>query len=409
MKKTTRTIDDPFIPDIRLSPRCFIQFIEKNSKGKIISFFNFGRTKVTMLSSIAAIQKAGKLEKKGNPDRQAFNADFIPVLGDGAFTAPPHQWLEHKRQIMRHLTPSKNNKYIWEKAAIKATQMALNNCDQKSIVNGFKFSQSIGQEMIITVFFGAPSVINKYKLGIINKILMFSIEGIGFVRLWFGGKPKWLMKIPQTIGHLAGYSLEKMVINAKPLPESPAADPAFRKEIHTLLFAGQDTLTCALMSCLWILGNDLSIQDKARLEIKNNNLENCYLKNIVLETLRMLPPLHTPPLRLCPEAMQIDGQTIPAGSTLVYGIWHAHRRCSYPNQFNPDRFKDPISTQIIPFGTGPKRCVGEHIALCYLTSVLAEMLSKLVIISEDKTLTLNPRTITFSNKPLLFTFKKIEE
>lgn len=386
---------------IQLSPRSFIGFIGRQSKGKRLSFFKFGRTKLAMLSTIEDIRRAGKLEKTGNPDRQAFNAPFSPILGQGAFTVPQDQWLSHKREILRHLTPAGGNKMRWQNIAEKVALNRLEQHDHHTHVNGYRLSKLITQDMMIEVFFGSSTVLNHFKLTLINRILMLSSEAAALIVLYCGDHLQWLVKIPQAVGKIAQYTLSTMIRNAKPVPGSPAADDNYKKELNTLLFAGIHPMTCALMTNLWVLGNDQDMQNQAREEIKTMGSDSVFLKNIVMESFRLIPPLHTPPLRVCTEDIDINGQTIPKGSSLVYSIWHAHRRCPHAEQFQVNRHLEQ-KEEIIPFGIGPKRCVGEHVAMTYLTTVLATMLINYKIIAKDDTYRLNPLTISYPSNPLYF-------
>ncbi len=386
---------------IQLSSRSFIEFIGRQSKGKRLSFFNFGRTKLAMLSTIEDIRQAGKLEKTGNPDRQTFNAPFSPILGQGAFTAPQDQWLSHKREILKHLTPAGGNKKKWKDIAVKATLNRLKKHGNQNHINGYRLSKSITQDMMIEVFFGSPTAVNHFKLALINKILMLSSEAAGFIVLYCGGRPKWLIKFPQAVGKIAQYVLSIMIRNANPAPGSPATDDDYKKELNTLLFAGIHPTSCALMTNLWVLGNNQDMQNQARQEIKTMGSESAFLKSIVMESFRLIPPLHTPPLRVCPEDIEINGQTIPKGSTLLYSIWHAHRRCPHAEHFQTNRHIEK-KEEIIPFGTGPKRCVGEHVAMTYLTTVLATMLVNYKVIAKNDTYRINPLTISYPSSPLYF-------
>jgi len=75
---------------------------------------------------------------------------------------------------------------------------------------------------------------------------------------------------------------------------------------------------------------------------------------------------------------QIAGFSIPKGSTVIISPYLLHRHPAYwstADEFDPDRFSaDRISTRprhaYIPFGVGPHKCIGEHMASMVATRVL---------------------------------------
>jgi cytochrome P450 len=396
-----------YYPKINLSRFSFLTLVNKRIGDSEVSWFRFGNRHHVMLSSVKTIELAGKLEKKGQLDRQAFNADYSPILGNGAFTVPQKDWEIHKREIMRYLTPTRGNDVIWQAIAHRASHRALDRWKHSRTINGVKFCRSIAQESIIEVFFGTPTAINQFKLHTITRLMLLSSEAIGFSLLFFKKHPTRFIKLPQFIGKLAGDALSRMIERAPQRPGSPAADPMFRQDIRTLMFAGHETMACALMSCLWMIGNNQALQNTLRKDIQENGSQSKLLKNTILETLRLLPPLHTPPPRVCTTDININGEAISTGSIVFFGLWQAHRRCPNAEQFNPERFNATKSERtIVPFGTGPKRCVGEQLSLVFLITVLSEILINVNINACDNKANLNPRSLVLLKE--LFKFESIK-
>src|SRR6202000_2829976 len=75
---------------------------------------------------------------------------------------------------------------------------------------------------------------------------------------------------------------------------------------------------------------------------------------------------------------------IPAGSTVivhVYGAHHASRYWDDPETFNPERFvkgseKVRAPFTYLPFGGGPRVCIGNHYAMLQILMILSELLRK---------------------------------
>jgi cytochrome P450 len=87
----------------------------------------------------------------------------------------------------------------------------------------------------------------------------------------------------------------------------------------------------------------------------------------------------------------VDGYRIEAGTLVVVGIYAMHRDPSlwdHPLVFDPDRFspensKDRDRWQFLPFGGGPRSCIGDHFAMLEATLGLATIIRNTEIQSLD--------------------------
>ncbi|XP_035687220.1 cytochrome P450 3A19-like [Branchiostoma floridae] len=117
-----------------------------------------------------------------------------------------------------------------------------------------------------------------------------------------------------------------------------------------------------------------------------------YLDMCISETLRMYPAA-TRFDRICKEDTEVKGLHIPAGmivSVPVYAIHHDAELWPEPEKFKPERFtkeekesRDPYA--YLPFGAGPRICVGMRLAQLELKFALAKMLQKFRFVTCDKT------------------------
>lgn len=97
-----------------------------------------------------------------------------------------------------------------------------------------------------------------------------------------------------------------------------------------------------------------------------DTLEMKYLERVILESLRLYPPVPIIARKINQDVQLLSqNYVLPAGCTVVIGTFKVHRREDiYPNaeQFNPDNFL-PERTQnrhyysFIPFSAGPRSCV----------------------------------------------------
>jgi cytochrome P450 len=91
---------------------------------------------------------------------------------------------------------------------------------------------------------------------------------------------------------------------------------------------------------------------------------------VIHEAMRLYPPIWIMERRAT-RADEIGGHAIPAGSTVVVSPWVTHRHPDFweePERFDPDRFSPERSAgrphlAYIPFGAGPRYCVGGPFAM----------------------------------------------
>jgi len=104
-----------------------------------------------------------------------------------------------------------------------------------------------------------------------------------------------------------------------------------------------------------------------------------YTRAAVSETLRLYPPAFSI-VRIARRDDVADGVEVPAGSLVQITPWllHRHRRLwKEPDAFDPERFMPgapaPDRFAYLPFGAGPRVCVGAQFALTEAVLVLARL------------------------------------
>lgn len=159
----------------------------------------------------------------------------------------------------------------------------------------------------------------------------------------------------------------------------------------TLLEAGHETTSRALTWTLFLLARVPEWQDRVRAEVLSvvgdgpitaEHLPRLVLTQQVLkEAMRLYPPVPAMS-RTAMRTSVLGGEEVPAGSMIVVPIWciHRHRRLwSDPNRFDPMRFTPEREAkfprgQFMPFGAGPRFCLGAAFAMVEATVVLAGLI-----------------------------------
>jgi cytochrome P450 len=103
-----------------------------------------------------------------------------------------------------------------------------------------------------------------------------------------------------------------------------------------------------------------------------------YTRAVVDEALRLYPPAWALSRRSVADDV-IGGVEVPAGTLAIISPWLVHRRAaswSEPLEFLPERFLDPGAgrTAYLPFGLGPRLCIGRELALGEMAVVLSRLL-----------------------------------
>lgn len=165
-------------------------------------------------------------------------------------------------------------------------------------------------------------------------------------------------------------------------------DQELRDELMTILFAAREDPENALSWSLYLLGQHPQETQKLQQEVRTalngrlptfEDLSNLpYLDQVVQESLRLYPPTWSL-LRDVIEADEIGGYDIPEESMVLLNIYQAHRLPEFwpePERFNPDRFLPEAGMErprhaYLPFGFGPRQCIGRDLALLVIRLVLA--------------------------------------
>lgn len=162
-----------------------------------------------------------------------------------------------------------------------------------------------------------------------------------------------------------------------------------RDNLLTFIVAGHETTALTLAWALYLCAFGASVQDRAAAEARavlNGRAAEAgdiaalpYIGQVVNEALRLYPPAAflartaRAPDRLC-------GREIRPGDTIVLPIYALHRHhllWQRPDAFDPDRFETPPDRfAFLPFGAGPRICIGASFAIQEAVIILATLLDR---------------------------------
>ena len=156
-------------------------------------------------------------------------------------------------------------------------------------------------------------------------------------------------------------------------------DKVIRDQMLTMLIAGHDTSTALLAWTFALLGQHPETHSRVADEVHTTMDKSPLLDQVIKESLRLYPPIHIGNRRVA-EEISFGKGTIPAGERMLYSIYLTHRDPAIwqdPEEFCPERFASRRKTPpfaYIPFGGGPRSCIGASFGLAEARTVIKRIL-----------------------------------
>jgi len=170
---------------------------------------------------------------------------------------------------------------------------------------------------------------------------------------------------------------------------APMGDRQLLDEIMTLIVAGHETTASSLNWFWYLLASTPDVAARLRAEVDvgavdppgYGDLEKLpFTRRAIDETLRLYPPgwLLT---RRAIAADTVGGVSLPAKADVLISPYLVHRHPAHwpdPARFDPDRFLPEYNSgrnrfAYLPFGLGPRACIGEHLALVEMHTHVATL------------------------------------
>jgi cytochrome P450 len=199
----------------------------------------------------------------------------------------------------------------------------------------------------------------------------------------------------RTAGVVKSDILAQMLAAASAVhPDSPIADAEIRDEAATLFVAGHDTTSAALAWFWYVLEQHPEVERRVLQEVDTvlgdrpatsadvHRLR--YLEMVVKESMRLYPAAGFLFGREAVEDVELDGHTLRRGSWVFIAPYIVHRDARLfadPETFDPERFAPGRVDEIapyayIPFGGGPRICIGNSMAMMQIILLAATVLQR---------------------------------
>jgi cytochrome P450 len=400
------------IPQLLIdSPQQLTQ-IARQYPGEICSFY-LGPIRIYLVTSPEHVQRV----LADNARNFVKGSMWIPMrrlLGNGLLASDGDEWLNHRR-LMQPLFASK---YISTLAvhmsevvadamprleSIAASGASVDMCNEM-----LRLSQGI---LLRTMF---STSLESRKAKDLGAAVITSFRELN-VRLFLYFLPKWLPLPGERALHKAIQTIDKVMYRmvrerrqSSTLPNDLLSlllngrddetgkgmdDRQVRDELVTLVVAGTDTTALAMTWLWYVLDQYPEVDRKLRQEVDvvlqgriptfDDLASLPYTKMVLMETMRLYPPGWFVP-RFTVADDVIDGYPIPAGSTILLCPYATHRDPAVwerPDVFDPERFSPERSAgrpryAYLPFGGGPRQCIGMQFALIEAQIITAMLVQR---------------------------------
>ncbi|MBI3701466.1 MAG: cytochrome P450 [Afipia sp.] len=188
-----------------------------------------------------------------------------------------------------------------------------------------------------------------------------------------------------------------MIAARDPETNEAFSDEQLADQVSTMILAGHETTATALFWALYLLCLDPAAQDQVAAEAKAAAASGSFdlaklpfTRAVIDETMRLYPPAFLI-VRAAAGADTIADMAVAKNDVVMVSPWLLHRHeklWDAPNEFRPSRFMPgsmpPDRFAYLPFGVGPRVCIGAQFALTEATLALAKIVAAFRVELLDK-------------------------
>jgi cytochrome P450 len=386
--------------------------------------FHFGGIKEVMVTSNPSL--IGHVLKDNYENYQKSEIEMkrmVHFLGKGLLTSHGKYWLSQRRLIQQGF--HKNQLELMMAGMREVMEESMNGEEknfQQGEVNIHQVFNKITFRMVMRSLFSTS--LKEYELDrishTISEIQEFLVKQVvqPYLNPWF--------KIAGVSGRYdkMRYEADKIIYDYIKIRRNEARPPSDLLQILLdskysesgegmddlqvlaesvqLMVAGHETTSTALSWILYLLCRHPDSLEKIRDEISREIGDSAlqfsdipkfvYTTQVIDESLRLYPPFWMVD-RVAVEDDHLNGLDIPKRTTvivLIYGVHHSSEYWENPEEFIPERFsvenrKNHAPYTHLPFGAGPKGCIGGNYAMMQMILILVSLLKRYNFeLAEDK-------------------------
>ena len=359
-----------------------------------------------LISDPEAVDRVLRVNQRAYGKRTIQYTSLSLVTGEGLLTADTEAWRQQRRVVQPAFHPTQVEK-VADHVAVSCARL---DRDWSALPDGTVIDvdaammhtalEVVGRSLFGTDLSGDAATLANATLAALDVVVGKARNPLS--------PPLWVptpgnLTLRRSLSILDG-AVERILAERRLRPVGIERDPdmldllvegfgggeGVRNQMVTFLVAGHETVASALTwswhfldtspdaaamlrdEALSVLGDrDATFADFSRLP---------YARAVVDEALRLYPPawLIT---RKAHEDDVLAGHTVPAGALIIISPWIVHRHPDLwpdPERFDPSRFlgtgaSDPNRMGYLPFGSGPRLCIGRDFALLEATLIMSSI------------------------------------
>jgi cytochrome P450 len=342
------------------------------------------------------------------------------ALGDGLLTSEGELWRKQRKTI----APTFHRKKIGEQANVVAEEAGRLVARLRASIGTGPVNLSdeltdltlgvLGRTLLDADLGAFESISHSFEA--VQDQAMFELVTLSMVPLWsplpkqrrFRKARRDLENVVRTLvaerdarpGGSSGEDvLSKLIVSTREESDPEVGRVRLRDELVTLLLAGHETTASTLSWTLHLTSQHQDVQEKLREEARRvlgdrpptfaDLHQLAYTTQVVQEAMRLYPPVWLLP-RLSLAEDNVGGWHVPAGADVVVCPYTMHRNPEFwddPERFDPERFHPDNTANrsryaYIPFGAGPRFCVGNSLGMMEAVFVIAMISRELTLFTK---------------------------
>ncbi|MDJ0645473.1 MAG: cytochrome P450 [Flavobacteriaceae bacterium] len=337
-------------------------------------------------------------------------------VGYGLLTSSGDYWLQQRRLIQ----PGFHKEKIQNLVSITQASIdeEVGKIETGQFTDLYPIMNTLAFEVVAKSLFdfSASKDTMRRLQSIIEQLQRFIVKEIRQphkkLKYWLSGEIRYHMKLVKESREIVLSIIEQrrrshqrhddlldMLLNARYEDGTSMTNDQLIDEILILFVAGHETTANALTFTLSLLAQHQEVLAKAAAETaeisekKFSNLETIanlnYIRSCIEESMRLYPPAWITD-RVATEDDFLGDYHIKKGTLLGISIYELHRSKQYwqnPEVFDPGRFygnKKIDTSYYLPFGAGPRLCIGNNFAMFEMILAINTILKKFEIQSDNK-------------------------
>ena len=386
------------------APLAFFQRVARDYGD--VARFPIGRRSVVLFANPSTVDTL-LVQRRDDLIHDVVTRELSSALGEGLLTAEGEVWKRQRKLIAPSFTPKQIARYADAMVDVSLQHLPLAD-GPRDIHHDFT---AVTLDIVVRTLFGAAPSEEATAVGPLLDRLMGAFEREN--RTAWRLAPKWVpaahrrtvndavAELDRVLGRLVARARAAGVDDGTLLGRLLAArdddgrgmdDRQLRDELLTIFLAGHETTALALSYSAWLLAEHPEVQQQVHEELdavlggRRPTAADAralpILDSVVKEALRLYPPAWAFG-REPTSAFDVDGHPVHPGDQLIVSPWVLHRDPRWwigADRFRPVRWRNGEADAApkgayLPFGGGPRVCVGQHFAMLELVLVLATWLS----------------------------------